>query len=286
MPILFPAFRDYLEARRVINDDLVALIVGAHVASDCLSLGPQDRLLADLVPEVALVERMNQRVAAVRELWRKAPETAGRMGIFYIVSAYGVYLADAVSMLRDTGQDDDAHEPDDTHISTLHSRLSAASGIALPSRDLALFKLILTIRNRLAHQGGTPGSTLRSRWAQLDADAKEEWERVSKRPLNDVIGNDRDLPMTLGLGELNATLAVTHRLAHRVNRGLAEGLARTKWAELVVSDYKARFPRRYGDPTLRSRRLLGYSTKLYAALELTDSELDAATKKNAGLSPN
>ena len=54
--------------------------------------------------------------------------------------------------------------------------------------------------------------------------------------------------MALGVGEINATLAVTHRLADRVNRWLAEKVDRHMWALTIVNDYRDLHPRRFADP--------------------------------------
>lgn len=44
-PVLFPAFRSYLAARETINDELMALVVGAAVADSTLASAPQGAML-------------------------------------------------------------------------------------------------------------------------------------------------------------------------------------------------------------------------------------------------
>jgi hypothetical protein len=280
-PVRFPAYRSYAEARIAINDSLMALVVGAGLAREKL---PEDRdatLLASAFPSLPHVQRMNQSIGEVESLLSGADVTVARIAIPYIFSVYGVYLADAIGLLQGVGADEDGHEPDDTHLSVLHERFESATGIMLPERELALFELIRTIRNRLAHQAGTPGSKLGSRWRNMPKAAREEWLRVAGRPITDLLV-EASTPMDLGLGELFATLAVTHRLAHRVNAGLAESVADEMWAELVVVDYRELWPQRYRDPARRVKRIHGFARHSYAPLGLSSDQIEEALKRVGG----
>jgi hypothetical protein len=277
-PVQFPAFRSYLRARETINDELMALVVAAGVASDATAESPQDTLLPEVAPSAPEVERLNQTVAHARALWSNAASAVARTAIPYVLSVYGVYLADAVGLLHGLDQDQDPHEPDDTYLHVLHKRIETATGTTLPAREIALFELIQLVRNRLAHQAGTPGSKLRSKWSQLDADAKQEWIRVAGRPILDAV-LDADKPIDLQTGELNAVLAITHRLAHRVNAALAASVATDTWAEIVVQDYRELWPRRYGNQAERPRRLRGYAQHSYSPLHLTEHDLIEAARR-------
>lgn len=277
-PVRFPAFRSYLAAREMINDELMALVVGAGIAAEALVSAPDETLLPELRPDVPDVQRMNQPIADVRALWGRASPTIARTAIPYILSVYGVFLADAVGLLHEVGLDADQHEPDDTYVSKLHDRLAAATGVELPTRDLALYEVIRVVRNRLVHQAGTPGSKLRSLWSRLSPDAKTEWIRVAGRPLTESIVAPQT-PLDLGLGELHATLAVTHRLAHRVSAGLIVSVAPEVWADILVADYQELWPRRYGNRTQRLRRLKGYARHSYGALNLTDLSIEEAIRR-------
>lgn len=274
-PVHFPAFRSYLRARETINDELMALVVAAGVASDATAESAQDTLLPELVPSVPEVQRLNHTVARARALWGNAPSAVTRTAIPYVLSVYGVYLADAVGLLHGLDQDQDPHEPDDTYLHALHERIESATGTTLPAREIALFELIQLVRNRLAHQAGTPGSKLRTKWSQLSTDAKEEWIRIAGRPILDAV-IDTHTPIDLQTGELHAVLAVTHRLAHRVNAALAASVATETWAEIVVRDYRELWPRRYGNETERPRRLRGYAQHSYSPLHLTEHDLTEA----------
>lgn len=273
-PVMFPAYRSYVEARTVINDRLMSLVVGAELARGGLSGGNEAELLAKAFPSLPHVGRMNQSVGEVKRMLAEAELTISRIAIPYIFSVYGVYLADAVVLLQGVGMDEDGHEPDDTHLSVLHGRFEDATGGSLPARELSLFELIRTVRNRIAHQAGTPGSKLASRWRGMSAEAQEEWLRLAGRPITDLVG-DPSRPMDLGLGELIATLAVTHRLAHRVNAGLAESVDRDVWAEVVVADYRELWPNQYREPARRVRRIHGYARHSYAPLGLTSDQIEA-----------
>ncbi len=277
-PVLFPAFRSYLAARETINDELMALVAGAVIADDALSSAPQEAMLPSRFPGLVELRRMNQSVASVRALWARAPNALARTAFSYIVSVYGAYLADAVAVLRDAGLDKDTHEPDDTHIGSLHERFSTSAGVRLPARELSLFELIRKVRNRLMHQAGTPGSGLRREWRQLSQDARDEWCRVAGRPFTETILS-RDVVLDLDLGELNAALAVTHRLAHRVNTALVEAVDADVWAAWIVADYRELWPRKFGDKPLRLRRVQGYAEHSYGALAMSQAALEGALER-------
>lgn len=253
----------------------MALVVGAGVATHFLTDEPSEKLLAELLPSVPHVGRMNQSVSRVIGVLDHAGGVVAQTAIPYIMSVYGVFLADAVGLLQATGHDEDTHEPDDTYLSTLHGRFEEATGSELPKRDLKLFEIIRVVRNRLQHQAGTPGSSVATRWRNLPPDAKAEWIRIAGRPLTEV-WPDRHKPMLLGIGELNATLAVTHRLAHRVTSVLGDKVDRQVWAAMVVQDYRDLWPRRFGEDDRRIRRIKGFARQNYRPLELTEVELERA----------
>jgi hypothetical protein len=281
--VLFPAFRSYLAARKTVNDELMAIVVGAAIADRALMPpAPQGALLSEWASDIPGVLRMNQSIACVRTVLGKAPGTVARTAIPYMLAVYAVYLADAIGMLRQAGLDVDPHEPDDTHLKALHGRFMAAATTALPERDVALFEISRMVRNRLVHQAGAPGSKLRAEWARLSPDAKDEWIRVAGRPLIEAIST-RDEPLDLDLGELFATLAVTHRLAHRINGVLVQRVPARVWADLLVADYRELWPRRYGNSDQRLRRLSGYARQHYGALELDSDELREAVRRVDGL---
>jgi len=113
------------------------------------------------------------------------------------------------------------------------------------------------------------------------AEAREEWLRIAGRPITDLLG-DTSRPMDLGLGELFGTLAVTHRLAHRVNAGLAERVDDEVWADLVVVDYRELWPKRYRDHARRAQRIHGFARHNYAPLGLTPDQIEEALKRVGG----
>jgi hypothetical protein len=115
----------------------------------------------------------------------------------------------------------------------------------------------------------------------MAAATREEWLRLAGRPITDILGGSSK-PMDLGLGELFATLAVTHRLAHRVNAGLAESVDDEVWAELVVLDYRELWPKRYRDHARRAKRIYGFARHYYAPLGLTFGQIEEALERVGG----
>ena len=52
-----------------------------------------------------------------------------------------------------------------------------------------------------------------------------------------------------------------------------------KWAEMLVHDYRERWPRRYGDETHRLRRLRGYAGHCYSPIQIADQDLEDAAAR-------
>lgn len=279
--VRFPAYRSYLEVRTLANDNFMALLAGSEIAREALAAADPNALLPQAFPLAVTAPRMNQPVAQVDRLLADASTVIARVAIPQVLTVYAVYLSDSINLLRDLGLDEDPHDPEETHLRVLHSRIEGSTEGTLPKADIELFELLRVVRNRLEHQGGTPGSKLDPRWKQASAEAKAEWCRLAQRPFSDVIPRPATKPMQLGLGELIATLAITHRLAHRVNAILVEHVAEDVWADTVVEDYGDLNRRKARDPNRSLRRVKGLARRWYQPLGLTDEALEEVLKRVA-----
>jgi hypothetical protein len=282
MRLKFPAYRVYREARVAASDSLMALLIGARLGHHALTTSPAhpDVHLPELFGRIAGIERVNRSVADAARLLDESEHHLASMGIPYVLGVHAAFLAEAVSMLRSDGYDEESAswtiawraDPNEVPLLELHEYVVERSHSALPLDLLDVFHLSRRIRNRIVHFAGTAGSRLPSEYRSLPRPSKERWERIAGRALS-IDGRGR---LLLGEGELIVVLATTRHLAACVNEILAATLSRDYWAALVVSDYAQLEPQRFGERSQRMRRLLGHSRIFYGGLQLTEDELQAA----------
>jgi hypothetical protein len=152
------------------------------------------------------------------------------------------------------------------------STVGERCGRSLPTDLLELFHLARRIRNRIIHFAGAAGARLPSGYRSLSRNATARWEAVTGRSL----AVDSHGKLELSDGELIAVLATTRHLAAAINEMVAETISREYWARLVVSDYRALEPQRFGEKAQRLRRLMGHARLFYGPLKLTADELQAS----------
>ncbi len=267
----FPEFRNFKQAWTEADDAMMALLIGGRLGRHLLSASEgSPELLGALYPTVIDSGRLNRTVGEAHDLIESAERYFAYMAIPYVLSVYGDFLAQSISLLRAVGLSTDTDEPRDIELSKLHNRFCAAAKTtvpALPPVQLELFEFTRWIRNRIIHRVGTSGSTLPNHYRQvLSSGARKEWERVTKRPPSFGSGS---VPMGLGAPELLAALAITKRLADGVNAILQTSLTKQMWIQVVLSDYAASVP---GPTTSKGRKLVGFARTNYRPLGLVEAD--------------
>ena len=268
------AFRSFERARIQANDAMVALLVGARIARETLSLrdAHDGSLLPELFPNVAEVERLNRGVRDAQDIIENAELYLAYMAIPFVLAVYQSYLVQVIVLLQQDGADVSGKDPWNVHLKDLHSHLKMNGGVRLPEGEADLFQIARRVRNRLVHSAGVAGSNLLSDYRQLPSDRTDLWEGITGRPLM----ADEDGRLILGSDEMRAVLAITKRLARSINLALATSLSRPFWSRLVVQDYRVTSPRGWAQADVRLRRLVGFARTYYQPLELAEDEIKQA----------
>lgn len=286
MPIDFPAYRNYHEARVAVSDAQMALLIGARLGQHVLRgtrADPRSHLPA-LFNEVTGIERVNRTVADSERLLQASEHHLASMGIPYVLGVQSAFLSDCIDMLREDGKDKESDhwavpwrpDPRGVPLSDGHEYIAERCGADLPTDLLETMQLARRIRNRILHFAGRAGSRLPGEYRTLSRPTRERWESFTGRPLQ----VDRRGTLELSEGELIAVLATTRHLAAVINDLLAETISRPHWARLAVQDYRANQPQRFGEKAQRTRRLMSHARVFYGPLALTPEELEAGVSEN------
>lgn len=273
------------------NDAMVALLIASRLGQHVLTTSAADPSvrLPVLFRQLQGIDRLNVTSARASELLGSSEELLVKMAIPYVISVHEAFLADAIEMLKADGRDPESSawtiprsaNVEKIDLSKKHAYIAERAGIRLPERDLELFELARMIRNRIVHYAGDAGSKLETSYRQLSKDARDRWLRLAGRQLTVEGGSNA---ISLREGELRVTLSTAMILGVAVNESLARSLSRTYWADLVVDDYRAEYPKRFGDRARRQRRISGFAGERYNRLKLTEEELRRALEKSEGCS--
>jgi hypothetical protein len=292
-------FRQQAEARATANDAMVAMLIATEVSSEFLSGHRDEERLVDIAPTLPSRERLNRSVADSREILGSAEQLLAYMAIPHVLSLHHRTMAEVLVLLRDDGKRieaerkrEDEHgnlvstlvaiDPYDVGLAEVHQVFARASGAnaagrsAFDQAEMNAFQFARQLRNRLTHQGGQAGVSLKKQWTAARGnkrggvyrdDGQALWTKLAKRPMKVVRSGEA---LVLGSGELFATLAVCKRLEDAAEREVVRTLTRHTLADLVVHDYAAAFPQRIADVTKIERRLKGFRERQYPQLSQLD----------------
>jgi hypothetical protein len=73
----------------------------------------------------------------------------------------------------------------------------------------------------------------------------------------------------LGIGEIRAALAITHRLVEDVNDSLDAEVSRAAWIDIAIQDWRDEYPQQWRRKTIRASSITGYAKQNYRSLQLT-----------------
>ncbi|MDO8383302.1 MAG: hypothetical protein Q7T17_10030 [Microbacterium sp.] len=272
--VKFKAFRD-LEKRRVAaSDNVWALLVGSKLAVQTLSDVPdQTALLADQYPDLAHVQRMNQRLDRAGQLLSAAEREVCTMALNFAFGLHEDFVKSCIRLLVTLGKASNGAA--NSNSDTMHERFATATAHSMNADALELFHLTRKIRNAYTHAAGLVREDLVTHYESLTTTQRETWTALTREPFRvPSVGESA----SLGVPGLIGALAVQKRLAYDVNLGLQKAIPRDVWADIAVSDYIEESRKTVNGPTaLRSVR--GYQRPGFAALELKDDELAAAIER-------
>jgi hypothetical protein len=265
--VRFPAYRNYIEASVAANDAMMALIIGARLGEHALktSAAAADARLPDLFGRIRDIHWVNRTVGDAAQL------------LPYVLGVHAAFVSTAIEMLREDGRDDEfaprtiawRADVNDIPLNVVHEYFAERSGATLPADLLRLFHLARRIRNRIVHFAGDAGSRIEGEYRRLPLSTRETWERVAGRPLT----VQPDGRLALSSKELVAVLAFTRGLGRSINDCLAATLGRAYWVRILIDDYRAVSPQRFGDKSQRVRRVMGHARTFYRPLGIQEAEI-------------
>jgi hypothetical protein len=242
----------------------MALLAGAHLASHSLQLTQgSERLLPEIYPQVPHIQRFNLLTTKARELLNDAEEHLGAMAVPYVLAIHEDFVLTALRLLGNTG---------DTTASSMHRRLAATCPVNY-GPAFSSFHAARTLRNAIIHNGGVWNDrSVAEAKRDIDAAHIAEWVKHTNRsPLNLHAG----ARVTIGNGELVATLSATKSLARAINHALQAALTRDQWADLLIEDIRVSEPGHLANHH-RARKCIGYSRHRYSPLKLSADEINQA----------
>jgi hypothetical protein len=252
---------------------MIALLIGRELGEETLSGRDPDERLVDVLPQLPSGPRLNQTVGEVRVVLGDAERQMAYMSIPYVLSIHHRFLGDALELLERDGVSLTGN-PHEIDLADAHGDIAEACGAELPAAELLAFEFARHIRNRLTHHRGLAGPKLRAEWLASrgkvpEADGQALWTELALRPFPLVRSRDE---LELGSGELFAVLGITKRLADAVQGALVDTLSPRLLADIVVADYRARYPDRFRQTDRRDRRILGFCRGDYPYLSAVSPE--------------
>lgn len=275
--VSFPAYRNHKELISQANNAMMALLAGSQLASNTLELTRgSKRLLPEIFPEVAHISRINLRVSDAADLLQAAETHLGAMAVPYALALHEDFVFATLDLLRVAGLCGKT-AIEKASAKTMHELFASRSGTVFQLELLEEFHVLRLMRNSLIHAGGAPSEELTSYVSTLAETTLRYWEEATGRDIRAVIGGDS---LAFGHRELITSLAITRRLAKDITLGLQRSLPREAWADVVVADFVAHhgWPR---NPSLHLRKLSGWARHYYAALALSETELEEARHRIA-----
>jgi hypothetical protein len=273
--LLYPLYREYTQNRVIVNNAMMAMLAGSRLASHTLQLtAGSDRTLAELFPAVEHIGRFNLRSDLARNLLANADYHLASVAIPYALSAHEDYVMGSIDMLRNEGVTI-LTGGKQIRAWNMHPVLFASAGVSAPTDSLEVFDLLREMRNCTTHEGGRPSVRLTNHMNVMGSLARDEWERLTGRPVGDVV---RDGKVALLAEDVFAAFAITKTLGRDVNKALATAVPASAWARVAVDDFVDSTTKTKNSSSWR-RSLLGFVRQNYALASISEPQLELAARQ-------
>lgn len=262
----FKHYRDYLEQISLVNDTVMGLLAGSKLSEQLLSLSEgSTALLGDIYPGIQDINRFNLPVAKARDVLDDAENLLVILAVPQILALHESLMLDILGILGSNARPSAAQ---------MHETFEDKTGLSFPSEELALFHLLRLARNEHIHNGGVTRAYFAKERRKLPSKANDTWIQITGESFPVYKTGDR---VILNVPFLIGTLAVTRRLTSIANRHLSQVIPVPHWADLVVQEWS--LERRTGNEQQQMRRIRGIARRFYSAIEISDSELEAAVAR-------
>ncbi|WP_330246333.1 hypothetical protein OHA33_27195 [Streptomyces sp. NBC_00562] len=271
MPLAqFPAYRQYEQMRRSVNDSVMGLFAGAGLAS--LLLHPMVNAavpLSLIYPNVEEISRFDLSIEKARAILDDAGPHIANMALPYLMSLHEDYMGSCLTLLAKDQliSDRAASRP---VVSKMHEDFEGAIGSPLPSDSLQQFHVLREMRNCLIHRSGVIDDRLVAAASTCSKGALAGWRNVAK---NSPQALKTGGSLKVGTGELVLGFAVSKLLARAVNELLVRELTRDTWIDIILEDMHEFGPGIPANAHERTRKITGYARHNYLAVHATPEEL-------------
>jgi hypothetical protein len=199
----------------------------------------------------------------------RAETTYAAMAIPFHIAVYNEFLITALEMLKSDGQALEAEAPHKLMLGPLREALRVA-GMVMPADQERVMDFAQKLRNSIVHDGATARTGVISVWNDLTPTQQELWAEDAGRSPELVL----DERISLGPGEVRATLAVATLLGRAVNDELERLISRDSWIRIVIDDWCVEHPGKWSDWERRSRNAYGWARHNYGSLAITIEEIE------------
>ncbi|GAB3578161.1 hypothetical protein GCM10027406_13900 [Leifsonia lichenia] len=256
------------------DNAVMALLVGAHLASASLALAHESSvLISKMYPTVPHIARFALRPERAQRELSESEEHLARIAIPYALSVHEDFinrlrndlLAASVPLLT-RGKKWNAEN--------MHTIVFDSMGAALPD-ELPTFDLLRRIRNALIHSGGLVDQYLEDGIAAVQGDAEKRWFRIAGHPPKAIV--DGEL-VTVGAGEIMVAFSVTRSLSKLAHEASLVAIPRTLWLAECVDDFLAHHREHVRSGRLLKSRLEQWADRFYEDFHFSWAELDGAAR--------
>ncbi|MFH9651494.1 hypothetical protein ACH4MT_11310 [Streptomyces anulatus] len=266
----FPAYRQYEQMRRSINDSVMGLFAGAGLAS--VLLQPMVRAsvpLSAIYPNVENISRFDLSIEKAQAILNDAGPHIANMALPYLMSLHEDYMGSCLILLAKDGLITEK-SASRSAASKMHEDFEQAIGSPLPPGSLQQFHVLREMRNCLIHRGGVIDERLVKAASACSKGALTGWFKVAgNSPQNLKLGES----LKVGTGELILGFAVSKLLARTVNELLVSELGRDTWIDIILEDVKEFGPGIPKNADERARKVIGYARHKYLGVHATSDEL-------------
>ncbi|MBL3666594.1 hypothetical protein JL475_11440 [Streptomyces sp. M2CJ-2] len=271
MPLAqFPAYRQYEQMRRSVNDSVMGLFAGAGLASHLLRPMVKAAVPLPLIyPDVEEISRFDLSIDKARAILDDAGPHIANMALPYLMSLHEDYMGSCLALLTKDGLIT-ARSASRSVASKMHEDFEQAVGSPLPSGSLQQFHVLREMRNCLIHRGGVIDERLVAVASACSQGALAGWRKVAKNSPQVLKPGDS---LKVGTGELVLGFAVSKLLARAVNELLISELTRDTWIDIILEDMNEFGPGIPANIDERTRKVIGYARHNYPGVRATPDEL-------------
>lgn len=276
--VRFPFYRNYRDSKSQMNTSIMALLVGANLASNTLELTSSSPLtISNIFPGTDHIKRFDVTSESAQNILKNSEAHISLIAIPQVMSYHEHYMIGILKFARNHGVTISSSEIDDLNLSKVHEKVEEKLNGNIAPELIHLVQLVRLVRNSIIHRNGVASSSLREIITTASTAAKEVWDELSPdSPMETVV--DSNNRVNIDASHIILALAVTKRIERQVNTLLQSSISTDEWAKVAVEDFNQSTSAHQNSSKWR-RSLLGYVRLNYGCLNITEAQLEAAASQ-------